>query len=114
MSRDFTIQFPNRGAFNNALACLNSTTINNQPLFNIDKDDSLNELFVKIDWTGSIEAFKNIKFKDKSYDLINDIVLVSVENAIHKSKGWHIRNFDKEGETNINIWDIRKIIELNI
>lgn len=114
MSRDFTIQFPNRGAFDNALACLNSTTINNQRLFNIDKDESLNELFVKIDWTGNIEAFKNIKFKDKSYDLINDIVLVSVENAIHKSKGWHIRNFDKKSETNINIWDIRKIIELNI
>jgi len=114
MSRDFTIKFPNSDAYNNALSCLNLTTINNEALFDIDKDESLNELFVKIDWTGAINAFRNIKYKDKSYNIINNIALVSVENSIHKSKGWHIRNFDIDSNSNIDIWDIRKIIERNI
>ena len=52
-----------------------------------DRGDSL---FCKICYFGEREAFSTATVGNQTVDLSNDVVLVSIENGIHQSIGYHV------------------------
>ena len=113
MSRDFSIKFSNNQDLNDALDVLENISINNSSLFDIDISSD-NSLFIKIAYNKDIDAFRGVKYNNNVFDISSNISLVSIENSIHKSKGWHVRNFANDDQTKEYIWDIKSRIIENI
>ncbi len=109
MSRDFTIVC-NDASYDKNIKILDSFKIKDQKLFSLDCNDKEQTIFAKIAWNGEINSFNEIYFKDEILDFTNLVSLVSIENAIHCSKGWHLNNFLDIDSPSLNIWDFRNKI----
>lgn len=115
MSRDFTLFYSSFEHLEANVQKLNKIKIRDNNLFDIDVDTESLSVFVKISWTNDIEAFKNISIDNESIDIIKQVSLVSVENSIHTSEGWHIRNFDNnDASQKVPIWSLKEVILRNI
>lgn len=67
-------------------------------------------LFVQVAYLGDMCHLKNVKFNNQTIDLTKFISLVSIENAIHQSEGWHVNNFHKFKKNKIPLKDLTKDI----
>lgn len=112
MSRDFTMYFNDKNEMEQNMALFRSLYIENKLLFNVDEDPSGDSVFVKINWTGDISNFENIKLEnEKEFNIKKHIALVSIENSIHTNKGWHLRNFENDNKNSPKpIWEIKNTI----
>jgi hypothetical protein len=79
-------------------------------LFKIWKSKKNKSLFVKIAFQGNFDDFKNTMYGDQILDLRKHMKIVSVENAIHQSEGWHVNNFYKFKKNKIALKDLTKEI----
>ena len=108
MSRDIYIYFNNQESLNNAENNLNKFKVNKKPLFKIWSSKKDKSLFVKIAFQGNIDDFKNTMHDNQILDLRKYMSIVSIENAIHQSEGWHINNFHKFKKKTIPLKDLTK------
>jgi len=86
MSRDFLLSFPTAEAASRAQALLSQVTCAGEPM--IDVENRKDSLFCKICYFGPPEALKAVSFHGTTHDLSDDIVLVSIENGKHQTKGF--------------------------
>ena len=114
MSRDFTLFYSTIEHLETNMDKLSKIKIANNKLFDIDEDKESLSLFVKIAWTKNISEFKNITKDHLTHNMLKEVSLVSVENSIHTSEGWHIRNFDNDTISTVPIWDLKEVILRNI
>tara|TARA_Y200000002_G_scaffold383275_1_gene404710 strand:+ start:9579 stop:10859 length:1281 start_codon:yes stop_codon:yes gene_type:complete len=116
MSRDFTIFCKNKKQLEENTEILKNIYIDNNKLFKLDIDEENCSIFAKIAWSGAKDSFKRVRCKEKYFNLLDEVALVSIENSIHSSCGWHLRNFRSDDEFNeeINIWDLKEVILSNI
>ncbi|HKX78526.1 MAG TPA: hypothetical protein VJM34_08405 [Novosphingobium sp.] len=88
MSRDFLLSFPTREAADAAKARMEQVTCAGQPMFTIE--DRELSLFCQIGYFGTSEAFAEVTVDGRKIDMRDEIVLVSIENGIHQTIGYHI------------------------
>lgn len=88
MSRDFLVEFPNAEAAARGAERMRQVYCAGAPMFEIE--DRGDNLFCKICYFGEREAFANATVGNQTVDLANDVVLVSIENGIHQSIGYHV------------------------
>jgi hypothetical protein len=108
MSRDIYIYFNNQESLKNAENNLNKFKVNKKPLFKIWTSKKDKSLFVKIAFQGNIDDFKNTMHGNQILDLRKYVSIVSIENAIHQSEGWHINNFHRFKKKKIPLKDLTK------
>ena len=108
MSRDIYIYFNNQESLKNAENNLNKFKVNKNPLFKIWTSKKDKSLFVKIAFQGNIDDFKNTIHGNQILDLRKYMSIVSIENAIHQSEGWHINNFHKFKKKTTPLKDLTK------
>ena len=88
MSRDFLLTFADRAGAEKAIADMSRVTCTGKPFFTIeDRGDSL---FCQIGYFGTQSALSDVKVDGVSHDLSDEIVLVSIENGIHQTIGFHV------------------------
>jgi len=107
MSRDIYIFFNNRQECVLAKKMLSSFLLHNKPLFKIYVLKN-NNLFVQIIYRGNDNKLKEVIRNNKVFDFTEIFSIVSIENAIHKSDGWHINNFHKFKKNRIHLKDLTK------
>jgi len=88
MSRDFLLTFADRPAAEAAITRLETVRVAGQPLFKVD-DRGLT-LFCQVGYFGRREALAAGSIGDNAVDLSADLVLVSIENGIHQTTGYHL------------------------
>jgi hypothetical protein len=88
MSRDFLLTFDSRAAAESAIAKLADVKVAGKPLFKVD-DRGLT-LFCQVGYFGRREALAGGSICGAVADFSNDLVLVSIENGIHQTTGFHI------------------------
>lgn len=108
MSRDIYIYFNNQESLKNAENNLNKFKVNKKPLFKIWTSKKNKSLFVKIAFQGNIDDLKNTMHGDQFLDIRRYVSIVSIENAIHQSEGWHINNFHRFKKKTIPLKDLTK------
>jgi len=95
MSRDIYIFFEKKDDLDFARETLNKYKIKKQPFFKVYSSKEDLSLFVQVAYRGNISDLKNVEFDNKKINFEKLISLVSIENAIHQSVGWHVNNFHK-------------------
>lgn len=110
MSRDMYIYFDNLENLKIAENNLIKFKVNKKPLFKIWKSKKNKSLFVKIAFQGNFDDFKNTIYGDQIWDLRKYMSIVSIENAIHQSEGWHVNNFHTFKKNKIPLKDLTKEI----
>ena len=108
MSRDVYVFFNNKCDLESARKELYKFTINNKPLFKIWLSKKDLSMFVQVSYRGDLRALKMVKFDNQLIDFTKFFTVVSIENAIHITKGWHINNFHKFKNTEIPLKDLTK------
>lgn len=108
MSRDMSLSFFNIKDYDNAMNILKSLRTSKDMLFNIDEDHENLEIFLKIKWIGNKGEFKKVFYLEDTIDLYEHVEMISCENSIHTSNGWHAGIDCKDSE--IPIWDLAKLI----
>lgn len=88
MSRDFLLSFPTREAAAEAKALMQRVSCAGEPMFTIE--DRELSLFCQIGYFGDEIAFAEVICDGQVLDMRNEIVLVSIENGIHQTIGYHI------------------------
>jgi hypothetical protein len=88
MSRDFLLEFQTREAAETAIARLSTARIGAVPMFRIE-DRGLT-LFCQVSYIGRPDGLAAAAIADTPLDASEDLVLVSIENAIHQTVGYHI------------------------
>lgn len=110
MSRDSYIYFNNKDEYLFAITSLKKFLINGNSLFKIKENKKEHAIFLQVAYRGEINEFSNVFYDDKPLNLLKSISLVSIENTIHRSDGWHLNNFFKFNESSCNIKDLTKSI----
>ena len=110
MSRDVYIYFKNKNDLNISTNIFKAFTINKKPLFEVWPSNSEKSLFVKFVFGGSFSQLKNVQFQNRTINLCNHFIIVSIENAIHQSEGWHYNNFHKFEEKKIPLKNLAKLL----
>lgn len=88
MSRDFLLTFGSEAEAEEAQALMMRMSCQGEPLFRIEsRGDSL---FCQIAYVGPREGLKDVTYGNRSVDLGAEVVLVSIENGIHRTIGYHI------------------------
>jgi hypothetical protein len=87
MSRDFLLEFDNSEKASAAEVVLKKLKFDQKPIIEIENRGQ--SLFCKICYYGEQSGLKNIDFGESVIDMSADVVLVSIENGIHQSKGYH-------------------------
>ncbi|WP_295529273.1 hypothetical protein [Novosphingobium sp. Chol11] len=95
MSRDFLLEFPNVHAAQGALPVLDKVRVGGKPLFTVEERGET--LFCQVGYFGKPEGLKAISIGGVQDDLSQAFVLVSIENAIHQSTGYHIDTLAPKG-----------------
>ena len=88
MSRDFLLVFPDAASAAAAKEAMLAVSCAGAPLFTIETRET--SLFCQIGYFGPAEGFREVKVGDRSFDLTGDVVLVSIENGIHRTIGYHV------------------------
>lgn len=88
MSRDFLLTFPSAEAANVAGAQLASVKCRGQDFFSVDSRGDT--LFCQIHYHGDPSGLAEVMVDGVSHDLSNEVVLVSIENGLHRSLGYHV------------------------
>lgn len=96
MSRDFLLEFPNTDEAQKAIEVLSTISCENEPLFNVeDRGDSL---FCQVSHFGPPEGLGTISVDNQYRDYRDMFTLVSIENGVHQTLGYHIDSgVSKEG-----------------
>jgi hypothetical protein len=87
MSRDFLLKFPNAAATNRARELLEGIYCEGESLFRIENRGE--SLFCQVGYFGAPEGLKAIEMGGSLCDRSADFVLVSIENGIHQTIGYH-------------------------
>lgn len=103
MSRDLYIFFNNSAELRSANRILSNFKIFNKSIFRIDISKNNNSIFLQISYQGNISNLEFVKFNGNLINLREYFLLVSIENAVHCSQGWHLNNFFKFKGKKINI-----------
>ncbi|GGN57692.1 hypothetical protein GCM10011349_36500 [Novosphingobium indicum] len=90
MSRDFLLEFEDRVDAEAAIAKLTATSVGNSDTPLIRIEDRGLTLFCQVCYFGRPEGLKAVQFDGRSFDASDDLVLVSIENAIHQTTGYHV------------------------
>jgi len=88
MSRDFLLTFGDRAAAEGAITQLGQVQVAGKPLFTID-DRGLT-LFCQVGYFGRKEPLAEGAIGKTAADFSDDLVLVSIENGIHQTVGYHV------------------------
>ena len=111
MSRDVSFQGCSLEDIEHNKKLCDKYTIDGKPLFKAFIEKTTGDLFIKINWTGIVEGFKQVKFEGQYLNIADKVSLVSIENAIHQSYGWHVNinsGIDFDSNEKIYIWDFFK------
>lgn len=87
MSRDFMLEFPTLEAGAAAKKRMEAITCRGKPLFSIE-DRGLT-FFCQVAYFGPPEGLAEIEHDGAVHDYSDDLVLVSIENGIHQTIGYH-------------------------
>ena len=88
MSRDFLLEFSDETAAKTAVSFLSTAQCAGKPLFSIE--DRGMTLFCQTSYFGPPDGLKQAMIDGRPVDLSNSLVLVSIENGIHQTIGFHI------------------------
>ncbi|WP_067738378.1 hypothetical protein [Novosphingobium naphthalenivorans] len=88
MSRDFLLDFPTREAAEVGIATLDTVRCGDKPLFSIE--DRGTTLFCQVGYFGAPEGLDNVTIGSVSGNHRAKFTLVSIENGIHQTIGYHI------------------------
>lgn len=88
MSRDFLLVFRDEAAAAAAEAQLRGITLAGACMFTVENRGT--SLFVQIGYFGEISAFRQVNIGGRSVDVSDDVVLVSIENGLHRTIGFHV------------------------
>ncbi|WP_454884443.1 hypothetical protein [Sphingomonas oryzagri] len=88
MSRDFLLEFASVEAAQAALPVLDIVRCGGRPLFAVEERGKT--LFCQVAYFGMPVGLRQISIADAEEDLSAAFVLVSIENAIHQTTGYHI------------------------
>src|SRR3546814_14706808 len=88
MSRDFLLEFPDRALAEKAIAALDKVRCAEAPLFTVE--DRGTTLFCQVGYFGPPEGLKEVSIDGRVGDHSGDFVLVSIENGIHQTIGYHL------------------------
>src|SRR3546814_7261334 len=88
MSRDFLLEFPDRALAEKAIAALDKVRCAEAPLFTVE--DRGTTLFCPVGYFGPPEGLKEVSIDGSVGDHSGDFVLVSIENGIHQTIGYHL------------------------
>jgi hypothetical protein len=88
MSRDFLLVFTDSDAARSALVKLDAVRLSGVPLFKIE--DRGATLFCQVGYFGPPEGLADAKVGEATLDLRERLALVSIENGIHQTIGYHI------------------------
>ena len=108
MSRDVSLTCETISQQEKNIELCNKIKINGMNLFDYNLENNTGNLFIRLAWRGNINSFEKVLINGKEIDIKNKIVLVSIENAIHQTAGWHIDTKANHGLKNAYIWDIHK------
>lgn len=90
MSRDFLLVFESAEAARTGVEALDRIVCRGKPLLNLE--DRGETLFCQVAYFGPPEGLKEIAIDSVSGDYSDKFVLVSIENAIHQTIGYHVDN----------------------
>ena len=110
MSRDVYIYFRNKTELKSAQNKLSSFFINKKPLFKIWITEKDNSMFLKVFYQGDFSVLEKVNYNKNFFDFRKLISIVSIENSIHKSEGWHINNFYKFNKKKIPLQYLTKYL----
>lgn len=88
MSRDFLLAFDSVDDARQGAALLNRVQCCGKPLFCVDERGET--LFCQVGYFGPPEGLADVQIAGERLDLRNQFVLVSIENGIHQTKGYHL------------------------
>lgn len=88
MSRDFLLSFDSPAAAQAALAQLDNVTCAGKPLFKVE--DRGQTLFCQVAYFGPPDGLKFVSINGTVEDHSTTFVLVSIENGIHQTIGYHL------------------------
>jgi hypothetical protein len=88
MSRDFLVSLEDATLAAQAEEQLLKISCDGAPLFATERNG--NGLFCQIQYRGPAEAFTSVEENGNVTDLSEDIVLVSIENGLHQTTGYHM------------------------
>jgi hypothetical protein len=71
-----------------AIGKLQSITIDDAPFITVDVREG-GDLFCKVTYQGEPEGLRRAKRGSRAFSLIDDVALVSIENGIHSTIGYH-------------------------
>lgn len=88
MSRDFLLAFEDRASAEAAIGRLDQVRVAGKPLFKVD--DRGQTLFCQVAYFGRPDALDQGSIGETAANFSRDLVLVSIENGIHQTTGYHI------------------------
>jgi hypothetical protein len=89
MSRDFSVRVEDAAAVESMTAALTTLHIDGNPLISVDVRDS-GDLFCKISYHGDPSGLRRVQNGAAVIDMTDDVALVSIENGIHSTIGYHL------------------------
>ncbi len=88
MSRDFLLAFRSEEAAAAAAAQLATVQCRERDFFSVDSRGDT--LFCQVCYYGDPSGLAEVTFNGTTYDLSDEIVLVSIENGLHSTVGYHV------------------------
>ena len=108
MSRDFYVYFKTKTNLHAAYEILNNFFLENEKIFKLDIDYKKLQIFVQISFS-KYTNFNQVTLNKKNYNLSKFISLISIENSIHQSLGWHVNSSlikSRKHPQTLKIWSI--------
>lgn len=96
MSRDFLIEFATLDAAAQAEARMSHAICADKALFTIENRGT--SLFCQIGYFGEQQGLTEVKFEGATFDLSDEVALVSIENGIHQTIGYHVDTAVRAGD----------------
>jgi hypothetical protein len=101
MSRDFLLEFTNEEATTRAAQRMNTIRCQGDPLFTVEVRDR--SLFCQIGYFGPQEGLRDVIVDGRTENLEQTVSLVSIENGIHRTIGYHVDTGIGKGVANARI-----------
>ena len=95
MSRDFLLEFADAGAAAAAQEVLLGLQVDGEAFIEVDNRGA--SLFCKICYFGEPEKLTRVTHEGRSFDMSDEVALVSIENGIHRTIGFHVDTGDSAG-----------------
>jgi len=88
MSRDFLLIFDDTETAIEGIRTLERVTCNGKPLFTIENRGQT--LFCQVGFFGPPEGLSSVDIDGIAHDMQDEFVLVSIENGVHQTRGYHL------------------------